>query len=57
MSSEANSATRDRIVSDLDELYSDLVELRDNTKISKMAVGKAQTLVSKAIDVLKSAKL
>jgi hypothetical protein len=57
MSSEANSATRDRIVSDLDELYSDLVELRANTKISKMAVGKAQTLVSKAIDVLKSAKL
>lgn len=57
MSSEANSATRDRIVSDLVELYSDLVELRDNTKISRMAVGKAQTLVSEAIDVLKSATL
>jgi len=57
MSSEANSATRDRIVLDLVELYSDLVELCDNTKISRKAVGKAQTLVSEAIDVLKSATL
>ena len=57
MSSEANSAKRDRIVSDLSELYSDLVELRDNTKISRKAIGKAQTLVGEAIDTLKSATL